>query len=197
MLAYSSIAHAGYLLIAVVSRAAEGENASGSSIESGVSAAGFYLVSYTFMTMGAFVVASIVGKSGGSGEEGYQLSAYAGLGRRRPLLALAMTVFMLSLTGIPPTAGFIGKFAIFKAAVEGHLYLLATIGLLNSAIGAYYYLGPVVAMWMQKEADGPGPVPATAGVQAALAISAAGTLVLGIYPGPLLEIARELCVALS
>src|SRR5262245_9598062 len=197
MRAYSSIAHAGYLLIAVVARAEGGVTPTGSPIESGVQAVAFYLVSYTFMTMGAFVVASIVGKSGGTGEEGYQLSSYAGLGRRRPVLAIAMTVFMLSLTGIPPTAGFVGKLAIFKAAVEGHLYWLAIAGLLNSAIGAYYYLGPVVAMWMHKETDGPGPVPATIAVSTALSISVAGTLVLGVYPGPLLEIARELCVSLS
>jgi NADH-quinone oxidoreductase subunit N len=108
-----------------------------------------------------------------------------------------MTVFMLSLTGIPPTAGFIGKLTIFKAAVEGHLYWLALAGLLNSAIGAYYYLGVVVAMWMQKEAEGPGPVRATPAVTTALAISTAATLALGIYPGPLLEIARELCVSLG
>ena len=179
LLAYSSIAHAGYLLIAVVARAAPGENPTGPAIESGVQATAFYLVSYTFMTMGAFVIASLVGKSGGSGGEGYTLSAYAGLGRRRPFLALAMTVFMLSLTGIPPTAGFVGKLAIFKAAVEGHLWWLAIAGLLNSAIGAYYYLGVVVAMWMQKEADGPGPVPATAAVSMALAISTVATLALG------------------
>jgi NADH-quinone oxidoreductase subunit N len=194
LLAYSSIAHAGYLLIAVVARSRE--DAPGSTIQSGVQAAAFYLVSYTFMTMGAFVVASIVGKSGGSGEEGYSLSAYAGLGRRRPFLAIAMTVFMFSLTGIPPTAGFIGKLYIFKAAVEGHLWLLAVIGVLNSAIAAYYYLGPVVAMWMEKEADGPGPVRATPAVIAALAISSAATVILGVYPGPLLELARELYISL-
>src|SRR5436309_15657012 len=109
------------------------------------------------MTMGAFIVASIVGLSGGEEEVGYTLAAYAGLGRRRPALPFAMTIFMLSLTGIPPTGGFWGKLYVFKAAVEGKLYLLALIGVLNSAIAAYYYLGPVVAMWMEQEAEGPGP----------------------------------------
>jgi NADH-quinone oxidoreductase subunit N len=181
MLAYSSIAHAGYLLVAVVS-----------PIASGVQSAAFYLVSYTFMTMGAFIVASIVGRSGGEGEEGYSLAAYAGLGRRRPGLALAMTIFLLSLTGIPPTAGFIGKLFIFKAAMEGKLYVLAAIGVLNSAIAAYYYLGPVVAMWMQEEPEGPGPSLAGWSAGAAVALSGAVTLVLGIYPVPVLDMAREL-----
>jgi len=181
MLAYSSIAHAGYLLIAVVS-----------PIGSGVQSAAFYLVSYTFMTMGAFIVASIVGRAGGEGEEGYSLSSYAGLGRRRPMLAAAMTVFLLSLTGIPPTAGFIGKWYVFKAAVEGQLYLLAVVGVLNAAIAAYYYLSPVVAMWMQDEAEGPGPARADAATATALALSCAATLLLGLWPGPVLDIAREL-----
>lgn len=186
LLAYSSIAHAGYLLIAVAS-----------PVASGVQGAAFYLVSYTFMTMGAFIVASIVGRSGGEGEDGYRISAYAGLGRRRPMLALAMTLFMLSLTGIPPTAGFVGKLYIFKAAVEGQSYLLAAIGLVNSAIAAYYYLGLVVAMWMQREAEGPGPAPSGFPAGVALAISSAATLALGIYPGPLLEIARGLSASLT
>jgi len=181
MLAYSSIAHAGYLLVAVVS-----------PIGSGVQSAAFYLLSYTFMTMGAFIVALIVGKSGGEGEEGYSLSAYAGLGKRRPALAIAMTIFLLSLIGIPGTAGFIGKLFIFKAAVEGRLYILAAVGLLNSVVAAYYYLGPIVAMWMQGEAEGPGPARAGISASAALAISSAATLVLGVYPAPVLDIAREL-----
>ncbi len=181
MLAYSSIAHAGYLLVAVVS-----------PVASGVQGVAFYLLSYTFMTMGAFIVASMVGRSGGEGEEGYSLSAYAGLGRRRPVMALVMTVFLLSLVGIPGTAGFIAKLYVFKAAVEGRLWVLAAIGLLNSVIAAYYYLTPVVAMWMQPEAEGPGPARAGVSVSAALAICGVATLAFGIYPAPLLEIAREL-----
>jgi len=185
LLAYSSIAHAGYLLVAVVS-----------PIAAGVESAAFYLVSYTFMTMGAFIVASIVGQSGGEGEEGYALAAYDGLGRRRPGLALAMTLFMFSLTGIPPTAGFVGKLYIFKAAVEGGHYLLAGAGLVNSAIAAYYYLGIVVAMWMKPEADGPAPAPTGYQAGTALAISCAATLVLGVFPGPLLEVASTISSSL-
>jgi NADH-quinone oxidoreductase subunit N len=185
MLAYSSIAHAGYLLIAVAS-----------PIASGVQSAGFYLVSYTFMTMGAFVVASIVGRSGGEGEDGYTLSAYAGLGRRRPALAAAMTIFLLSLTGIPPCGGFVGKLYIFRAAFEGKMYVLATIGVLNAVIGAYYYLLPIVAMWMDPEAEGPGPAPAERANSLAIAACVLGTLVLGVYPAPLLELARELYLSL-
>ena len=185
LLAYSSIAHAGYLLVAVVS-----------PIAAGVESAAFYLVSYTFMTMGAFIVASIVGQSGGEGEEGYALAAYDGLGRRRPGLALAMTLFMFSLTGIPPTAGFVGKLYIFKAAVEGGHYLLAGAGLVNSAIAAYYYLGIVVAMWMKPEADGPAPAPTGYQAGTALALSCAATLVLGVFPGPLLEVASTISSSL-
>lgn len=186
LLAYSSIAHAGYLLVAVVS-----------PIGSGVQSAAFYLVSYAFMTMGAFIVATIVGRSGGDGQEGCALSAYDGLGRRRPMLALAMTLFMFSLTGIPPTAGFVGKLYIFKAAVEGEMYWLAAIGLLNSAVAAYYYLGVVVAMWMKPEADGPAPAPSGYQASAALMLSSAATVVLGVFPGPLLDIASRLSVSLT
>lgn len=185
LLAYSSIAHAGYLLLAVCS-----------PIASGVQSASFYLVTYSFMTMGAFVAAMVVGRSGGDGEAGYSLSAYAGLGKRRPMLAIAMTVFLLSLTGLPPTAGFVGKLFIFRAAVEGELYWLAFFGVLNSAIAAYYYLGPVVAMWMEREADGPGPAPPGIPVAVALAVCAVATLALGLYPVPLLEAARELYISL-
>jgi NADH-quinone oxidoreductase subunit N len=186
LLAYSSIAHAGYLLVAVVS-----------PIASGVQSIAFYLVSYTFMTMGAFVVATIVGKNGGDGEEGYSIASYRGLGRSRPLLATAMTIFLLSLTGIPPTAGFVGKLYIFKAAMEGHHYLLAVIGLLNSAVAAYYYLGVVVAMWMQPEAEGAGPARTGFGVRTALVVSTVATLALGIYPVPLLDLARDLYASLT
>src|SRR5437867_2262600 len=186
MLAYSSIAHAGYLLIAVVS-----------PVAGGVQSTAFYLVSYAFMTLGAFIAASIVGRSGGEGEEGYFLSAYAGLGQRRPMLAAAMTIFLLSLAGIPPTAGFVGKLYIFKAAIEGRLYILAAIGLLNSAIAAYYYLGIVVAMWMQPEAEGPAPARSGFAASTALALSSVATLLLGVWPGPVLEIARDLYASLT
>ena len=185
MLAYSSIAHVGYLLIAVAS-----------PVESGVQAIAFYLVSYTLMTMGAFVVATIVGRSGGEGEEGYTLASYRGLGLRRPLLAIAMTVFLLSLTGIPPTGGFVAKLYIFRAALGGKMYLLAAIGVVNSAIAAYYYLGPVVAMWMQPVGEGTSPALAHRAASSSLAISLFGTLLLGIYPAPLLEIARDLYISL-
>jgi NADH-quinone oxidoreductase subunit N len=107
-------------------------------------------------------------------------------------MALVMTVFLLSLVGIPGTAGFIAKLYVFKAAVEGRLWVLAAIGLLNSVIAAYYYLTPVVAMWMQPEAEGPGPARAGVSVSAALAICGLATLAFGLYPAPLLEIAREL-----
>jgi NADH-quinone oxidoreductase subunit N len=186
LLAYSSIAHAGYLLVAVVS-----------PVGSGIQSAAFYLLAYTFMTMGAFIVAAVVGRSTEEGEEGYTLASYAGLGRRRPLLALAMTLFMLSLTGIPPTAGFVGKLYIFKAAIGGGHYVLAVIGLVNSAIAAYYYLGLVVAMWMQREA--PGPEPSRTGLSAgtAIALSTVATLALGLYPGPILDLARDLYLSLG
>src|SRR6185369_12906647 len=150
LLAFSSISHAGYLMIALVCVP-----------EVGVRAVLVYLLAYAFMTVGAFAVAAAVGRGDAHGEAGYDLRAWAGLGWRRPWLALAMTVFLFSLAGIPPTAGFLGKYVIFTAAVQSGRIGLAVIGVINAVIGAYYYLSVLVAMWMREgEAPEPRALPA-------------------------------------
>ncbi len=172
LLAYSSIAHAGYLLIAVAT-----------ATEAGVQGILFYLVSYTFMTLGAFGVIGLIGQKEGKGESfSHNLAEYAGLGYRRPILAGAMTLFLLSLTGIPPTAGFMGKFYIFRAAVGSHHVGLAILGVIFSAISAYYYLNIIVYMYMKRAPrEGMEPRISFAGA-IGIGISLAGTLYLGLFP---------------
>ena len=140
LLAYSSIAHAGYILMAFVPY---GQKA---VVSTSVAAGIFYLVSYAITNFGAWGVVIALEKAEG---KGLQLDDYAGLGRKYPALAAAMAIFMLSLTGVPPTLGFVGKFYLFRAAVEGQFYLLAVIGVLTSLISAYYYLRVVVIMYMR------------------------------------------------
>jgi NADH-quinone oxidoreductase subunit N len=158
LLAYSSIAHAGYLLVAVVSAGAAGAR------ESALSALLFYLAAYTATVVGAFAVVGALERRGAApGDEPadqWDLSRLAGLARRQPALAFAMTVFMLSLAGIPPTAGFVGKLLVFKAAVNAHAYGLAIAGVLTSALGAYYYLRVVVYMYMRAPEGVEEPAPA-------------------------------------
>ncbi len=182
MLAYSSIANAGYLLVAVVS---------GGAGPQGRSIVLFYLAVYAFMTIGAFSVAALLGRAG-EGDQGYAIGAYAGLSRRRPYLAAAMAIFMLSLTGIPPTGGFIGKFYIFKAAVDAGRYDLAIIGLLASVVSACYYLRIVVQMYVRDPGLDTGPAPLRPSEALAIFAAAAATLWIGVFPSALLAITRSL-----
>ncbi|HKY34111.1 MAG TPA: NADH-quinone oxidoreductase subunit N [Candidatus Polarisedimenticolia bacterium] len=181
MLACSSIAHAGYLMIAVVTRSGDG-----------VAGVLYYLAAYLFMNLGAFAVVLAIDRARGSHAPGDPIASYAGLARRHPLLAAAMALFMLSLTGVPLTGGFLGKFYIFSAAIEANLYPLAAVGLLNSALAAAYYLNVILVMYMREpQAEAPGvrlPLPLGAGI----ALSAAGVIYLGIFPGRFLEFARTL-----
>ena len=175
MLAYSSIAHAGYLLVALVAGTSRGF--------SGIL---FYLVAYAFMNLGAFAVIIALAQQG---EDRPDLDAYAGLGFRHPLLAFSMAVFMFSLAGLPPTGGFMGKFYIFTAAVEADFIGLAVIAVLCSLISVFFYLKVVVVMYMeQPREDSPTPIlkPAIAIV---LILSALATLQLGILPGGVWELA--------
>jgi NADH-quinone oxidoreductase subunit N len=141
LLAYSSIAHAGYILMAFVPYGQK------EVVSTSVAAGLFYLVSYAITNFGAWAVVIALEKAEGKGLE---ISDYAGLGRKYPALAAAMAIFMLSLTGVPPTLGFVGKFYLFRAAVQGQFYLLAVIGVLTSLISAYYYLRVVVTMYMRE-----------------------------------------------
>jgi NADH-quinone oxidoreductase subunit N len=181
MLAYSSIANAGYLLVAL---------AAGGRRDGGPGPLLFYLVVYVFMTIGAFAVAAIVGRDG-EGDQGFALAAYAGLGRRRPVLAAAMTLFMLSLTGIPPAGGFMAKFYIFREAVDAGLVPLAVVGLLTSVVGAFYYLRVVVQMYFRDPIQESAPPASLAATDAlALALASIAILVIGLFPGGLLNLTR-------
>jgi NADH-quinone oxidoreductase subunit N len=177
LLGYSSIAHAGYVLVALAARN-----------EIGAAAAMFYLAAYGFMNAGAFLVVSHLA---GAEERYVTISDYAGLARRRPAVAALLTIFLLSLVGIPLTGGFFGKFYIFRAAIHGGLIWLSVLGLLNSAVAAYYYLKVLVVMYMHEPAEAAAVAPLPAGLAATLFVSAAATLVLGVFPGPVLAFATR------
>jgi NADH-quinone oxidoreductase subunit N len=182
MLAYSSIANAGYLLVAVAAIGRTGETPA---------IVFFYLAAYALMTVGAFAVAAQIGRAGPEAQ-GYEIAAYAGLFRRRPALAAAMAVFMLSLTGIPPTGGFMGKFYIFRGAVESGMYGLAAAGLIASVVGAFYYLRVIVQMFLREPGGDPLPPPATPAERLAILLAVAGTLWIGLFPTALFDFARRL-----
>jgi len=176
MLAYSSIAHAGYILVAMT---AGGDLATTSII--------YYLMAYTLMNLGAFAVVIVYGKKG---EENILVSDYAGAGFKYPLLSVAMAIFMFSLAGIPPLAGFIGKFYIFSAAVKQGFIWLAIIGVLNSLVAVYYYLRVIVAMYMKEPVKEVGHLSFSIPMVVALLITAFFTLHMGILPSGYLSIAK-------
>jgi NADH-quinone oxidoreductase subunit N len=174
MLAYSSIAHAGYLLIGIVAGTSRG-----------ITAMLVYLMIYAFMQLGAFAVITLLRRTDVQGDE---MRDFSGLAFRNPFAAFAMLIFMLSLGGIPPTAGFMGKFWLFSAAIDSHYYGLAIVGVLNSAISLYYYVRIVVFMYLKNDTIGSEPTTSPAlGIVLGLALAA--TLVLGVYPRLLFEVA--------
>ncbi|HJT19262.1 MAG TPA: NADH-quinone oxidoreductase subunit N [Nitrospira sp.] len=188
MLAYSSIAHAGYAMIGVV---AAGRGMGESAGATGLASVMLYLVMYAFMTLGAFAVIGMFRKGGLEGEE---IEDFAGLAKRQPLAALLMLVFMVSLAGIPPTAGFIGKFYVFMAAVEAGLTWLAVIALIFAAVSAYYYMRVVMVMYMREPdasvTDPPQLVPSPA-LSLVLACAAAGVILFGLFPNTLVTFALQ------
>jgi NADH-quinone oxidoreductase subunit N len=183
MLAYSSIAHAGFILT--------GLSAAGSA---GIRAAMFYLVAYAAMTIGAFGTVMIVS---GRGEERTRIADYTGLARTNPVAAALMTLFLLSLAGIPPTAGFIAKVNVFTAAIDAGYWILALVGVLASVAAAFFYLRVIVLMYMQEPeaapviAEGRGTGAMNGAV---LAIPAAATLLLGVFPGLIVGIIQDASV---
>jgi NADH-quinone oxidoreductase subunit N len=186
LLAYSSIAHAGYILVAF---AAVTSMAQGGAAEAAPAYAAvlFYLLSYALVKLGAFTVVS---QLGGTGEKNLSLDDYAGLSQRQPFVAAMLSIYLLSLLGLPVTAGFFGKFYIFKAAVNSHLISLAVLMAINSVIGAYYYLRVIVVMYMREpsaEAAAAGPVAFPIGVNAVLLITFVGTILFGLYPNPVIN----------
>ena len=179
MLAYSSIAHAGYILMVFPAAVEVG------LAPDAISAALFYLFVYAVSNLGAWSVVLILEKANGGG---LSIDDYAGLGAKKPGLALAMALFMLSLTGVPPTAGFVGKFFIFRSVIDAGLIGLALVGVITSLISAYYYLRVVVVMYMR---DGEPETRSEGWLNATLWVTALGTFILGILPGPLLELAQR------
>lgn len=175
MLAYSSIAHAGYILVAFAARN-----------ELGIAAVLFYLVAYALMKLGAFSLVSHVSAS----EAGESIDAYAGLHTRQPLLAACLTVFLLSLIGIPLTGGFLGKFYLFTAAVQANLVGLVVFGVINSLLSAGYYLRVVKVMYMDAPAAAAPPLaPVPPSLAFVLALTAFGTIYLGVLPGVVMRFA--------
>jgi NADH-quinone oxidoreductase subunit N len=179
MLAYSSIAHAGYILVGVAP-----------GTMTGVKGVLFYLMAYAFMNVGAFAVIAVIERRH---EVGSLMTDYIGLAARRPLLALAMALFMFSLTGLPPFVGFWGKLYVFRAAVEANMSWLAVVGVINSVISAFYYVAVVVQMYMRSPAEVEGqaePAPIHLGGPVAVTLTVAGvvTVLLGIWPTPLVAL---------
>jgi NADH-quinone oxidoreductase subunit N len=178
MLAYSSIAHAGYVMVAIAAHN-----------QIGIAAAMFYLAAYAFMNIGAFAVVTHFSRQG---EKYVNVEDLAGLGWKQPVTAALFSIFLLSLIGVPLTGGFFGKFYIFKAALDANLVWLAVLGLLNSAVAAYYYLRILVVMYMKEPGEATLSVePLGMGIQTTLWASALGTLILGIFPSLLLNFARN------
>jgi NADH-quinone oxidoreductase subunit N len=188
LLAYSSIAHAGYILMGLSCV----DRVTGTLSQQGLFGVLFYLAVYLFMNLGAFaVVIALRGKV--ANEE--NLDDYNGLGMRAPLLGVTMTIFLFSLTGLPPFAGFVGKFFLFAAVIEAHLYWLALIGILNSVISLYYYARIVKAMYLvavpDVSAGGPGRLRIAPSHSALLVVLAAPTVILGIFWGPLADLVHR------
>jgi NADH-quinone oxidoreductase subunit N len=177
MLAYSSIAHAGYILIAVAASLGSPD---------GVSAALFYMLAYLFTNLGAFAVVILVERANG---QGVMLDDYKGLAQRSPLIALVLAFFMLSLTGMPPTAGFTAKFFVFRTALEADLLWLAIVGVVTSVVSAYFYLRVVYLAFM-FEGEGEA-LPVDPALNAAVAVAVFATLLMGILPAPWFEMARQ------
>ncbi len=176
MLAYSSIAHAGYLLVAMVAGGHQG----GPALL-------FYLLAYAAMNLGAFGVVIALGRTG---EPNEGIERYAGLGFRRPMLALSMAAFMLSLAGVPPLVGFAGKFYVFRAAVDAGFVGLAVIGVVNSVVSAYYYIWIIVMMYMRDGDLEPLPLSSRPYLAVPIGLSFALTLLLGVFPGLGFALAR-------
>ena len=184
MLAYSGIAHAGYLLIGFVAGTSMGQ--------AGIL---YYLLAYALMNIGAFGIITLLGRQG---EEYSTLSDFSGLGLKSPAMGLAMAIFMFSLAGIPPTAGFMGKFYIFAAAVKSGFVWLVVLGAINSVISIYYYLRVIMTMYFTAPVESPAVSPSTtAPLTVALSVAAVGVLVMGVFPSLFWSLAQNSIFALG
>ena len=175
LIAFSSVSHVGYLLIAIIAK----NSLSSSSLM-------FYMLTYAFMIFGVFGIVVLLGRKG---DENLEIENYSGLAYKHPIIALTMTIFLLSLGGLPPLAGFVAKFYIFSAALNEGYLILVIIAVLNSAISFYYYLKVIVFMYM-KEPVKPLNVTLSPMTLLVIAISVFGTIQLGIYPDPIISLAQ-------
>jgi NADH-quinone oxidoreductase subunit N len=180
MLAYSSIAHAGYALVAIIVGG-----------EFGIASLLFYMLAYTFMNLGAFAIIIVLGRKG---EENAYIEDFSGLGYKHPLLAVAMCIFMFSLAGIPPLVGFIGKFYIFSAAIKSGFIILAIIGMINSVISVYYYLRVTVVIYMKKPIREFAPLSLSPLIIIAILLTICGTIYFGIFPSKIIAFAQQSAV---
>lgn len=175
LLAYSSIAHSGYILIGLIAAS-----------ETGMAAVLIYTVAYALMTLGAFTIVILLCRPNLRGAE---ISDFKGLAKVHPAVAASFVLFALSLIGIPPTAGFIGKLFLFNAAIQGEFYWLAVIAVLNSVVSLYYYFKIIIAMYMQEPEEAMPPLSFSPALTLALLIISSATLLIGLYPEPLIEAA--------
>ena len=181
MLAYSSIAHAGYALVGMIAAGAapdlDHRNAA-------IAAVIFYLLTYALMNLGAFAVVQLIARAG---DRRTEVDDYNGIGFQSPVLAFSLTLFLLSLLGMPLTAGFIGKIMVFRAAIDQGYYYLVVIGVLNTAISAYYYLRLIIVMFFRERTTAWISPPIPASIAVALVITLAGVLYLGLFPGRIIN----------
>ncbi|HET6863382.1 MAG TPA: proton-conducting transporter membrane subunit, partial [Pyrinomonadaceae bacterium] len=177
MLAYSSIAHAGYALVGFVAAGAASDIA---QRDSAITAVMFYLLTYAVMNIGAFTVVQLIARAG---DRRTSIEDYSGIGFESPVLAFSFSLFMLSLLGMPLTAGFMGKILVFGVAVDRGYYALVIIGVLNTAISAYYYLRLIIVMFFRDRTTSWVAPPVPASIAIALVLSVLGVLYLGLFPG--------------
>jgi NADH-quinone oxidoreductase subunit N len=182
MLAYSSVSHAGYLLVGVQAATAEG-----------TAAVLFYLAAYAAMVVGSFTVLTLVA---GEGDGATSLDDLAGMARRRPVLAFALAVFLFAQAGVPFTAGFFAKFYVIQAAVDARSFWLAVVAMISAVVAAFLYLRVVVRMYLDDPADGVGPIALPAGAVITIAVALGFTLVFGVWPSPIVDLARDAVPAL-
>jgi NADH-quinone oxidoreductase subunit N len=181
MMAYSSISHAGFIMLGLEAAGHRGDT-------EGVPGALFYLLAYAFITIGTFAVITAVG---GRGDAAHSLGDYRGLSRRNPVLAITFTLFLLAQAGVPFTSGFVAKFGVIAAAVSTESYAIAVIAMLSAVVAAFFYLRVIVRMYMDDPVEGALRVTVAGPVRVALAIAAFVTVLLGVLPQGLIDFARQ------
>jgi NADH-quinone oxidoreductase subunit N len=181
MLAYSSIAHAGYALVGFVAAGAASDAAKRAEALAAVS---FYLLTYAVMNLGAFAVVTVIARTG---DRRTDVEDYNGIGFRAPLLSFSLSLFLLSLLGLPLTAGFMGKIMVFRSALDMGFYTLVIVGVLNTAVSAYYYLRLIIVMFFRERTTAWATPIIPVSIAVALVITLVGTLYLGLFPGRVLD----------